>query len=176
MSGLEKALNALIKAQDHLYAAADQGGENLSKMLDGINRSHASQVFKVAPAVTVTLSGLTIADGSSSGMLGGGIDNDGTLIVSNSTISGNYASPRGGGIYNSSTGTLLLSNSIRHPRSPAHDSGSGMAHLLLRLPGGGVWASGLRIGRLGLDRWRSSNHDGLGDPDADPARRGRPLR
>ena len=39
MSGLEKALNALFKAQDHLNAAADQGGENLSKMLDGINRS-----------------------------------------------------------------------------------------------------------------------------------------
>ena len=39
MSGLEKALNALFKAQDHLNTAADQGGENLSKMLDGINRS-----------------------------------------------------------------------------------------------------------------------------------------
>jgi hypothetical protein len=39
MSGLEKALNALFKAQDHLNAAADQDGENLSKMLDGINRS-----------------------------------------------------------------------------------------------------------------------------------------
>jgi hypothetical protein len=39
MSGLEKALNALFKAQDHLNAAADQGGENLSKVLDGINRS-----------------------------------------------------------------------------------------------------------------------------------------
>jgi hypothetical protein len=37
MSGLEKALNALFKAQDHLNTAADQGGENLSKMLDGIN-------------------------------------------------------------------------------------------------------------------------------------------
>ena len=39
MSGLEKALNALVKAHDHLNAAADQGGENLSKMLDGINRN-----------------------------------------------------------------------------------------------------------------------------------------
>jgi hypothetical protein len=39
MSGLEKALNALVKAQDHLHTAADQGGESVSKMIDGINRN-----------------------------------------------------------------------------------------------------------------------------------------
>ncbi len=39
LSGLEKALNALFKAQDHLNTAADQGGEGLTKMIDGINRS-----------------------------------------------------------------------------------------------------------------------------------------
>src|SRR5437763_13540859 len=39
LSGLEKALNALFKAQDHLNTAADQGGEGLSKMIDGITRS-----------------------------------------------------------------------------------------------------------------------------------------
>jgi type VI protein secretion system component VasK len=36
LSGLEKALDALFKAHDHLNIAADQGGDGLSKMIDGI--------------------------------------------------------------------------------------------------------------------------------------------
>src|SRR5437660_3254469 len=36
LSGLEKALDALFKAHDHLNIAADQGGGGLSKMIDGI--------------------------------------------------------------------------------------------------------------------------------------------
>jgi hypothetical protein len=39
MSGLEKALDALFKAHDHLNTAADQGGDGLSKTIDGIGRS-----------------------------------------------------------------------------------------------------------------------------------------
>jgi hypothetical protein len=77
-----------------------------------ISGNHASRVFQITPAVAVTIAGLTIADGTSSGMVGGGIYNDGTLIVSNSIVSRNYASPRGGGIYNSPTGTLTLDRSI----------------------------------------------------------------
>jgi predicted outer membrane repeat protein len=88
-----------------------------------VSGNHASQVFKIAPTVTVTISGLTIADGSSTGSPGGGIDNEGTLLVSNSTISGNFASPRGGGIYNSSTGTLQLSNSIDTGNSTTNAGG-----------------------------------------------------
>jgi len=36
---LEKALDALFKAQDHLNTAADRGGDGLFKMIDGIGRS-----------------------------------------------------------------------------------------------------------------------------------------
>ena len=39
MSGLEKALNALFKAQDHLNTAVDQGGDDFSKKINGINRN-----------------------------------------------------------------------------------------------------------------------------------------
>lgn len=88
-----------------------------------VSGNHAFQVFRIAPSVTVTLSGLTIANGSSLGTVGGGISNEGTLTVSSSIISGNYASPRGGGIFNGSTGTLLLSNSTVTGNSAANAGG-----------------------------------------------------
>jgi hypothetical protein len=39
MSGLEKALDALFKAQDHLNTAADQGGDGLSTMIARITQN-----------------------------------------------------------------------------------------------------------------------------------------
>jgi hypothetical protein len=99
--------------------------------IDGNNQARA---FSIASGVKATIEGLTIKNGSSSyaggidngGTLtvsnstlsgnsasfsGGGIDNGGTLTVSNSTLSGNSASEYGGGIYNGETGTLTVSNS-----------------------------------------------------------------
>ena len=58
---------------------------------------------------SVTISGLTIANGSLSGQSGGGISNAGALTITNSTISGNSASTSAGGIYN--TGALTIINS-----------------------------------------------------------------
>ncbi|MCA9195597.1 MAG: hypothetical protein KDB03_27685, partial [Planctomycetales bacterium] len=66
-----------------------------------------SQVFSISTGVTVTLDHLTIAYGFAA--LGGGIANQGTLTLSNSTLSGNSSSSKGGGIYNK--GTLTISNS-----------------------------------------------------------------
>jgi uncharacterized repeat protein (TIGR01451 family) len=71
-----------------------------------ISGGGASRVFSVDPGVTVTISALTVANGSE--CCGGGIFNGGTLTVSNSTVSGNTAAG-GGGIHN--TGTLTISNS-----------------------------------------------------------------
>src|SRR5262249_16416946 len=76
-----------------------------------VSGNQAFRVLQIAPAVTVTISGLTIADGRALGNVGGGIANDGTLTLSNVTVSANYAAPRGGGIYNGSSGTLTLSDS-----------------------------------------------------------------
>src|SRR6266404_4033771 len=65
-----------------------------------------SRVFYIGPATTVTVSGLTIANGSMSNDFGGGIYSDGhagsaILESSNSTFSGNSASGgSGGGIFN----------------------------------------------------------------------------
>ena len=110
-----------------------------------ISGGYAVEVFEVNFR-TVSISGLTIADGIAE-ELGGGIlnmggtltvsdstisgniaasgggifNNDGTLTVTNSTVSGNYA-PSGGGILND--GTLMVSNSTISGNS-ANDSGGG---------------------------------------------------
>src|SRR2546426_10601307 len=80
-----------------------------------ISGNNASRVFDInASGVTVTLDGLTIANGKFGGD-GGGIYNGGTLNVTNSTISGNstsgsaFSDDFGGGIYNN--GTLNVTNS-----------------------------------------------------------------
>jgi predicted outer membrane repeat protein len=79
----------------------------------GVDAQHASRVFYISPGKTVTISGLTIINGSAPAdyCFGGGIYNDhATLTVSNCTISGNAAVPgTGGGIYNNA-GTLAVNS------------------------------------------------------------------
>ena len=58
--------------------------------LDG---QHSVQVLSVASGVTATLKDLTIANGQSTN--GGGINNAGTLTITNSTLSGNSAGDSG---------------------------------------------------------------------------------
>jgi hypothetical protein len=79
-----------------------------------VSGNKTSRVFEVATGMQVTLSGLTISNGKA--VYGGGILNNGALTVSNSTVSGNYATVpstkifnEGGGIDN--FGTLTVSNS-----------------------------------------------------------------
>lgn len=104
-----------------------------------ISANDASRVLEVAQNATVTLSALTITRGwgAANGGYGGGILNNGTLTVSNSTVtnngaiygagicnlggaltvnnstlSGNYADGlSGGGIYNAGGGAVTISNS-----------------------------------------------------------------
>jgi hypothetical protein len=80
------------------------GAENLA-----VNGNAKSTVFHVAPGETVTISGLTIINGYTTGP-GGGIHNDhAALTFNNCTITGN----QGGGIYNdaeNSGGALLEIN------------------------------------------------------------------
>jgi len=85
-----------------------------------------STVFTVNTGTTATLSDLTISHGFS-GEGGGGIENDGTLTVSNSTFTGNDAG-EGGGIEND--GTLTVSDSTFSGNSA--DS-----------YGGGIYAGGM---------------------------------
>ena len=77
-----------------------------------VNGNAASRVFHISSNAVVSISGLTITNGSVSGTNfpadgGGGIYNDhATLTVSNCIISGNFASSGGGGILNNGDATL----------------------------------------------------------------------
>jgi hypothetical protein len=89
-----------------------------------IDGGASSSVITISNGPHVTLSKLTIRNGKASS--GGGINNSGTLTLTNSTVSGNWApipcvhffvfceisagTASGGGIYNS--GALTISNSI----------------------------------------------------------------
>jgi CSLREA domain-containing protein len=71
----------------------------------------AVRVLEVSAGASLTLAVLTIADGDAANA--GGILNSGTLLVTNSTLSGNSAENfgRGGGIWNTAGGMLTVGNS-----------------------------------------------------------------
>ena len=73
-----------------------------------ISGGNAVGVFNINGSATVSISGLTIANGYSP-LNGGGIVNSGMLTLSNSTLSGNAGPSGGGGIEN--FGTVVVSNS-----------------------------------------------------------------
>ncbi len=78
-----------------------------------IDGAGLDRVFDIHSGVTVNISGVTIRNGTETYLdvlswRGGGIKNDGTLTVTNSTVSGNVAT-KGGGIFND--GTLTVTNS-----------------------------------------------------------------
>ena len=78
----------------------------------GVQTLHGTNSFRPLTVVEgrVTIEDLVIKNGSSND--GGGINNNGRLIVFNSTVSNNSAS-RGGAIFN--TGILTVSDSINCP-------------------------------------------------------------
>jgi hypothetical protein len=88
------------------------GASNLA-----ISGNNTVQVFSIGGGITVTISGVTIENGTAGSNNGGGINNAGKLMLRNSTLSGNSAlygngtcnSGCGGGIWNQ--GTLTVSNS-----------------------------------------------------------------
>lgn len=63
-----------------------------------VSGNHDVEVFDIGRGVTATIAGLTIEDGSSP--YGGGVFNDGTLVLTESAVSDNVAGTGGGGIWN----------------------------------------------------------------------------
>ncbi|MBI3247648.1 MAG: hypothetical protein HYZ50_14180 [Deltaproteobacteria bacterium] len=109
-----------------------QGASAATTIIDG-NQAH--RVLFVSADATVHLSSITIAHGLSDGSFGlnpngGGIENDGTLTLTDSVVSNNSLDPiaggaGGGGIYNTSVLTLLRST-VSDNVSPANDLGGGI--------------------------------------------------
>ncbi|MBV6394206.1 MAG: hypothetical protein KPEEDBHJ_03458 [Anaerolineales bacterium] len=119
------------------------------------------RVFEVSASGTLTLDSLTVRHGRCNGLmcptgpnLGGGIfnnngtltvtnstlsgnsadgggsiyNNNGTLTITNSTLSGNSAGGGGGGIYNSN-GTLIITNSTLSNNSESSGDGGGIYNM-----------------------------------------------
>ncbi len=74
-----------------------------------INGGGTVRVFSISPERTVNIEGITIANGSAS--LGGGIQNQGQLVISRSTLTNNTASDSGGAISNRVSANLVINNS-----------------------------------------------------------------
>jgi hypothetical protein len=96
----------------------DATGYNVT--LDGQNHY---QVMSVNSGVTLSITNLTIANGYGGENFGGGIYNLGTLIVTNSTFSGNSAVYDGGGIYNNDT--AIFTNSTFSGNSTGSEGAGG---------------------------------------------------
>jgi hypothetical protein len=99
-----------------------------------VSGNNTSRVFKVESGEAVKISGLTIAGGHPDSGSGGGIDNFGTLTVSDSVFSSNSVSvfvfssdsisfPDGGGLANESGGTATLRGSTFIGNSASHFGG-----------------------------------------------------
>jgi CSLREA domain-containing protein len=78
-----------------------------------ISGNNAVRVAVVDAGASLTLNNLTIANGIATGDYGGGINNLGTLSITNSTFSNNSADlGTSGGISNTDSGTVTLRNTI----------------------------------------------------------------
>src|SRR5713101_7942097 len=82
-------------------------GSGQSVTLDGQN---GVQVLKVNSGASFTLNALTIAHGRTLGT-GGGLLNDGTVSITNSTFANNSSANPGGGLMNENGGMVSITNS-----------------------------------------------------------------
>ncbi len=92
-----------------------------------ISGSGTGRVLQIDQGAKVSLSGLTITGGSSSGN-GGGLNNEGTASLTNCTISGNSSSSTaeftgGGGIYSGKSAELSLEDCVIDNNTAAEDGG-----------------------------------------------------
>jgi len=90
-----------------------------------ISGNNQLRVFTVNSGITVSLANLTVANGHATGA--GGIDNNGNLTVTNSTITGNTTNGDGGGIYN--IGKLsIIGSTISNNTATDYFGGGGISN------------------------------------------------
>src|SRR5207247_671338 len=94
--------------------------------------SICDRIFEVLPGGSLTLDNLSVAVGfvcESSGTGGGGILNEGTVLLSNVWVTDNLSNCRGGGIENASGATATLNNSTVSGNSSPNGGGGGIYNL-----------------------------------------------
>jgi predicted outer membrane repeat protein len=88
-----------------------------------VSGNNTSGVFEVHASATVAIAGLTVTAGMNSD--GGGVDNRGTLTLTNDAVTGNVGG-WGGGIRND--GTLTITDSVISGNTAFAQSGGGIAN------------------------------------------------
>jgi len=89
------------------------GAGAVNTIIDGGGYANNFGIFQIVPnGATITISGVTMRNGSSWGWYGGAIlsNGAGTLVIEDCTISDNGAD-MGGGIYNEGGSTIVINNS-----------------------------------------------------------------
>ncbi|MHB8645850.1 MAG: choice-of-anchor Q domain-containing protein [Thermomicrobiales bacterium] len=100
-------------------------------------------VFTTNTNVTATITGLTIQNGNSGGLYGGGVKNSGSLTLANVIVRANR-SYIGGGVYNSNTGSLTTGVSTMIGGTMPADANIATGS------GGGITNEGTLIAQPGL--------------------------
>ncbi len=110
-------------------------------------RQNAYSIFTIGLGVTAEIDNLTITGGYAS-FNGGGIANNGVLTLNGDMIDNNVAAGSGGGIYNSSSATLNMTN-VNVKLNDAVSSGGGIENFGEVTGGQCTIASNLATGGLG---------------------------
>jgi len=87
-----------------------------------VDAQYSGRVFSIG-GCDVDLSGMTIRNGKTSGNGGGIYNEDGTLTMTDCTVSGNKAGTSGGGIYNGIGGTLTMTGCTVSGNMAGYDGG-----------------------------------------------------
>jgi CSLREA domain-containing protein len=122
------SLSGMIVLGSTLPAIANSSPGSLT--IDGsgqtitVSGANSFQVMEVGSGATLSLNDLTIANGAPTNSVGGGVQNDGTLTVTNSTFSGNSVPTFGGAIFNSLGDTLTVTNSTFSGNSATENGGA----------------------------------------------------
>jgi hypothetical protein len=103
---IQVAAGTYIESLDISLAITIQGAGASNTFLDG---NHTQRVLQATGIAQITLADLTIRNGSTSDLGGGGINNGGVLSLQSVTVMNNSSNQYGGGIFNS--GDLTLHNS-----------------------------------------------------------------
>ena len=98
------------------------GANPISTIIDA---NHTDRAISVSAGRKATISGLTVrnVNDSNVGGVGGGIQNTGSLTLSNCIIENNYSSSAGGGIGNRFEGTLSIQDSVVRLNATAYSGG-----------------------------------------------------
>jgi hypothetical protein len=105
-----------------------------------LSGNFSSRVLEVLPGATVSVSGLTIAQGGE--VSGGGIANRGTLLLGGVSLLGNWAAQQGGALYNA--GGLTLTDGFLYGNACGGDGGAvyNAAGATLTVRGSTVYGNG----------------------------------